>query len=199
MSNEADKHLSSIRPLHGCSTLKTPQGNIYQIRAATLDDAPIISQYNIQMAKETENVELDPDTILKGCQAILRQENVSGEAKHGAISGRNPRGFYLVAASTHQSVDGDVELVLGQLMVTYEWSDWRNVYIWWIQSVYVVPEHRGQGIFTALYHHVRRMCQDEGAGGLRLYADNDNVNAQKTYMRLGMTSHYKVFEDMFDE
>jgi GNAT superfamily N-acetyltransferase len=89
--------------------------------------------------------------------------------------------------------------VVGQLMVTYEWSDWRNVYIWWIQSVFVAPEHRGQGIFTGLYHHVRRMCQDEGAGGLRLYADNDNLNAQKTYMRLGMTNHYKVFEDMFDE
>ena len=155
----------------------------YTIRQATIDDAPAIAQYNINLAKETENISLDPETILKGCKAILQQD---GDA---SFSG-NPKGFYLVAA--------DYTSIIGQLMITYEWSDWRNAVIYWIQSVYVVPEHRGKGVFKALYTHVRQICKDSKAIGLRLYADTGNTDAQKTYSKLGMTTHYMVFEDLFD-
>lgn len=155
----------------------------YAIRQANIADAPVIAQYNINMAKETENLELDPETILKGCEAILERDD------EASFSG-NPRGFYLVAV--------DDTSIIGQLMITYEWSDWRNSQIWWIQSVYVVPEHRGKGVFKSLYTHVRRMCEENKGIGLRLYADNGNTNAQKTYSKLGMTTHYSVFEDLFE-
>ena len=83
-------------------------------------------------------------------------------------------------------------------MITYEWSDWRNKQTWWIQSVYVVPERRSKGIFRELYRHARERCAGEGAAGLRLYADTTNHKAQAVYQGLGMTSHYAVFEDMFE-
>lgn len=89
--------------------------------------------------------------------------------------------------------------ILGSLMVTYEWSDWRNGLVWWIQSVYVRPEFRGQGLFKALYAFVKEDCKARGAIGLRLYADQDNARAIEVYKRLGMTSHYRVFEDMWNE
>lgn len=155
----------------------------WTIRQAIVDDAPVVAQYNINMAKETEGIDLNPETILKGCQAILERDDPS------EVQG-NPRGFYLVA-----SLDNSI---IGQLMITYEWSDWRNAVVWWIQSVYVVPEHRGKGVFASLYAHVKKMSKDCNAVGLRLYADTGNTNAQKTYRKLGMSSHYMVFEDLFD-
>lgn len=155
----------------------------FTIREASIDDAPTIARYNINMAKETEDVDLNPETILKGCRGILQAEDPSG---------KNSRGFYLVAVETN-----DTTRILGQLMITYEWSDWRNAVVWWIQSVYVVPEHRGKGIFRSLYAHVRNMCKEHSGVGLRLYADTGNIGAQQTYEKLGMSSHYMVFEDLF--
>lgn len=155
----------------------------YTIRQATIDDAPVIAQYNINLAKETENVSLDQETILKGCKAILEQD------ADASFPG-NSKGFYLVAV--------DNTSIIGQLMITYEWSDWRNAVVWWIQSVYVVPEHRGKGVFKSLYTHVRQMCRHNKGIGLRLYADTGNTDAQKTYSKLGMTTHYMVFEDLFE-
>lgn len=154
----------------------------FTIRQATIGDAPVIAQYNINMAKETEGIDLDPDTILKGCEAILERDDE-------ACFSNNPKGFYLVAV--------DATTIIGQLMITYEWSDWRNAVVWWIQSVYVLPEHRGKGVFKSLYQHVKQMCIDNKGVGLRLYADTRNVNAQNTYKKLGMSTHYLVFEDLF--
>ena len=90
--------------------------------------------------------------------------------------------------------------MVGQLLITYEWSDWRNRQVWWIQSVHVAPEARRLGVFRALYAHLRREAQAAGAGGLRLYVDETNGRAQAVYASLGMTGgHYRVFEDMFAE
>ena len=82
-------------------------------------------------------------------------------------------------------------------MITLEWSDWRNGQCWWIQSVYVQPEHRRRGYYRALYRHVREAAQAAGACGLRLYAADSNAKAHATYESLGMSSHYRVFEAMF--
>ena len=88
----------------------------------------------------------------------------------------------------------------GQLLITFEWSDWRNRMVWWIQSVYVSPTARRRGVFRALYEHARREAQSQGVGGLRLYVDITNSRAQAVYSALGMKGdHYRVFEDMFVE
>jgi GNAT superfamily N-acetyltransferase len=83
-------------------------------------------------------------------------------------------------------------------MLTHEWSDWRNGDIWWIQSVYVDADHRGKGVFTAIYGHVEQLARQQGVAGIRLYVERDNAAAAKTYTRLGMiTKHYDVMELMF--
>lgn len=107
-----------------------------------------------------------------------------------AIVTDSTKGFYYVATNT----TGDI---VGQLMITYEWSDWKNAQIWWIQSVYVVKPYRKLGIFKQLYHRARHDATEAQACGLRLYAYKDNANAHMVYKRLGMVSEYAVFEDMF--
>jgi GNAT superfamily N-acetyltransferase len=149
------------------------------VRHATVDDARVLADNNKAMAFETESLELDDTTILQGCRAILSDPS---------------KGFYLVATAG----SGADAAIVGQLMITYEWSDWRNKTTWWIQSVYVVPGSRGQGVFKSLYKHVRELCEREDGAGLRLYADESNHKAQGVYSRLGMTTHYLVFEDMFE-
>lgn len=99
-------------------------------------------------------------------------------------------GFYLVAQLNDQ--------IVGSLMVTYEWSDWRNRQIYWIQSVYIIPEYRRRGIYRSLYNHVVSLAkQSDDVGGIRLYVDRTNTNAQQVYSKLGMNGdHYQVFEWM---
>lgn len=121
------------------------------------------------MLQETEDLALDEATVTRGVHAIL-----SGTAA----------GAYYVAAVNNE--------VVGSLMITYEWSDWRALQLWWIQSVYVRPDCRKNGHFKALYAYVRSEAVAAGAAGLRLYADDSNANAHATYQRLGMSSHYKV-------
>lgn len=133
---------------------------------------------NIAMAKETEGLDLPPSTIHKGVQAVL-------EGTHGAQAR-----YYILA----HPADGSV---LAQLMVTFEWSDWRAAQVWWVQSVYVPPSHRRKGYYRRLYEQVREEARQAGAAGVRLYADDGNKRAHEAYQRLGMTSHYSVFEDMF--
>lgn len=88
--------------------------------------------------------------------------------------------------------------MVGQLMITHEWSDWRNGDIWWIQSVFVHPDHRRGGVFKTLYDHVRRVARDSKAAGLRLYVERENFNAQATYQKLGMKlTDYAVMEELF--
>lgn len=144
---------------------------------AGLDAAERLSAWNVAMALETEGIALDRDTAMKGAVAAI-----NGEA-----------GAWYVQAF----VAGEV---VGQCMITPEWSDWRNRRVWWFQSVYVPPAWRGRGIFRALYEHVVKEAREAGAGGLRLYVDRRNTRAQQVYRALGMDgSHYAVYEAMFDE
>ena len=148
----------------------------FTIRAATPDDAPVIAAYNSAMAIETEGKELDPELIEPGVANLFRDAG---------------RGSYWVAEA-----DGKI---IGQLMITYEWSDWRNGNVWWIQSVYVHPEWRRHGVFRALYHHVQSLAASTpGVIGLRLYVEENNLRAQQTYEALGMKRpNYLVMEAMF--
>jgi ribosomal protein S18 acetylase RimI-like enzyme len=147
------------------------------VRPATLADLDTLVDGNAAMALDTENLQLDRDTLRAGVEAVL--------------TGRAP-GQYSVA-----EVEGRV---VGQLLVTYEWSDWRNRLVWWMQSVHVAADARRLGVFRALYAYTRDAAVSAGAGGLRLYVDTTNTRAQAVYSALGMTGgHYQVFEDMFDE
>ena len=145
------------------------------IRPANSQDGDAIIHFNASMAMETENKELNFDILRDGVSRVLSDPT---------------KGFYLVAESE--------EKVVGQLMITYEWSDWRNADFWWIQSVYVLPDYRGSGVFKALYRHVAIEAKKSNACGLRLYVDQSNVRAQDTYRSLGMSaSHYQFFETEF--
>ena len=125
------------------------------------------------MAQETENRALDLQRVLNGVEALLND---------------SVKGIYLIA-----EVDG---MPAGQLLLTYEWSDWRNGNFWWIQSVYVIQEFRAHGIFTALFGHVHDLARRrDDVCGLRLYVERDNLRAQRTYERLGMIrAAYQMFE-----
>ena len=146
-----------------------------RIRQATAADAPVLVEFNCAMALETEGKELLPEVIGAGVRALLA----------------NPAaGFYVVAESEHR--------VVGALLITKEWSDWRNGTFWWIQSVYVRPEFRRQGVYKTLYRHVQEMAAgDPGVCGFRLYVERENSRAQATYRSLGMKeTHYRVFEEL---
>lgn len=144
-----------------------------KIRPATIADAQVIADCNLALAKESEHRTLDPPILLEGVRGVFQNA---------------ARGVYYLAE--------DNANVLGQLMLTYEWSDWRNGWFWWIQSVYVLPAHRGQRVFTQLYRYVEQRARDSrGVCGLRLYVDHDNVNAQRIYQDLGMcATRYEVLE-----
>ena len=147
------------------------------VRAAGLEDLEALVSGNVALAEETERVRLEADTLRQGIRALLEA--------------RAP-GRYWVA-----ELDGRV---VGQLLVTFEWSDWRNRMVWWIQSVYVTPDARRSGVLRTLYDAARREALAAGAGGLRLYVDTTNLRAQAVYTSLGMNGdHYRVFEDMFAE
>jgi len=143
------------------------------IRQAAIADAGTIADFNASMARETENLELDRTRLHKGVQALLADPT---------------KGYYYVAVA-----DG---VVVGQLMITYEWSDWRNATFWWIQSVYVRPDYRHLGIFRSLYSHVESIARaGGGVCGLRLYVEHSNTRAQRTYEALGMKpSHYLMMD-----
>lgn len=151
--------------------------NPIHIRKAALGDWPVIAAANSALAAETEGKRLSPDKIEPGVRAALLDEN---------------KAQYFVAV-----VD---DRVVGQVMHTREWSDWRNGEIWWLQSVYVEPAYRSRGVFRALYEHVYRLAAvDENVVGLRLYVERENDRAQQTYHKLGMTMPgYYVMEALFD-
>lgn len=147
------------------------------IRQGATEDLQTLVEGNLHMAQETEGLALDRATVTRGVAAVLE----------GQVPGR-----YFVF-----EVDGRVQ---GQLMVTFEWSDWRARQVWWIQSVYVWPEARRGGVYRQLYHAVQAAARADGAGGIRLYVDERNTRAQEVYARLGMNGeHYRVFEAMFEE
>ena len=145
------------------------------IRRALSQDAVELAEFNINMALETEAVELIPEVISAGVKSMIE----------------NPQmGFYLVV-----ELDNGIQ---ASLMVTTEWSDWRNGIFWWIQSVYVRPQYRRQGLYRELYLRVKELAEQEPAVcGFRLYVEHENTNAQKTYESLGMTeTDYKMFEEL---
>ena len=144
-------------------------------REARLSDADWIVEFQIAMAEETEQIRLDRMVCTAGVAAVLRDEKL-GRYYVGEIDGE-------VAAST---------------LITYEWSDWRNGMVWWIQSVYVLPGARKQGVYAGLYRYIQELAQgDDHVRGIRLYVDRRNAPAQQVYTRLGMNGeHYQVFEWM---
>jgi ribosomal protein S18 acetylase RimI-like enzyme len=145
-----------------------------EIRLANKSDADALVEFNQAMALETEGKQLDPEKIANGVAAVFADEN---------------KGFYVVAEN-----DGRI---VGGLMVTYEWSDWRNAWFWWIQSVYIRPEGRGQSLYRRMYDFVKQHAVEaENVCGFRLYVETENTHAQNVYDAVGMQrSHYVMFEE----
>ncbi len=147
------------------------------IRPATIDDLDVLVEGNLALAQETENLSLDRATVTRGVRAVLLEERP---------------GAYRVAESEGR--------VSAQLLLTYEWSDWRAASVWWVQSVYVWPDRRRQGLYRLLYRAVRAEAVEAGAAGLRLYVESGNQLARETYASLGMNgARYTVYEDLFSE
>lgn len=142
-------------------------------RPASAADVPELVEFNCGIARETEDIRLDPSIVTAGVNSLLE---------------RPERGFYVVADAG--------ERLAGALMVTNEWSDWRNSMFWWIQSVYVRPDYRRRGVYRSLYRFVETMAADHPeVCGLRLYVERDNRRAQQTYQSLGMErTPYLVYE-----
>ena len=143
------------------------------VRSATAADGPVIATFNALMALETEQRNLDHETLRRGVEAVLSNPS---------------KGTYYIA-----ELDGTV---VGQLLITYEWSDWRNGMFWWIQSVYVREEYRNKGIFKTLFRHVESESKrHSGVAGLRLYVEKENTKAKQTYERLSMKkTPYEIYE-----
>lgn len=143
-----------------------------ELRLAKPSDIDIIAINNNLMALETEGKELDMEVVTNGVKGVFDKPE---------------RGFYLVA-----EINGKVA---ANLMITYEWSDWRKSNIWWIQSVYVIKEHRRKGLYKALYAEIKQMAKLEGIKVIRLYVEEENTVAQTTYKNLGMQhSYYHLYE-----
>lgn len=145
------------------------------IRLGEMSDLSMLAEFNRAMAKETEGLDLDLETVTHGVKTVLIGDT---------------HGFYMVAEFEDQ--------ILGSLLVTFEWSDWRCARYWWIQSVYVKPEFRKMGVYRRLYAHTKVLArQQPGVYGLRLYALKSNDQAQATYTQLGMhKTGYEVFEEL---
>lgn len=142
-----------------------------EIRRATIQDVEVLALYNAAMAHETEGKTLSSAILRRGVEAVFADDS---------------KGFYLVVCHNGE--------VVGQCLLTKEWSDWRAGWYWWFQSVYVAPAARRQGVFKRLYRHVQQLALAEGdVIGLRLYVERENTKAQATYASLGMSDeHYAV-------
>ena len=139
-------------------------------------DIEAIVRFQADMAMESEGTMLDMDRLTLGVTSAINDEQ---------------KGTYLVARAN--------DTPIGSLMVTREWSDWNNMWYWWIQSVYVMPEYRNQGVYRAMYATLKDMAKENGVSQVRLYADRTNHSAQQVYRRLGMTeSHYLMFEEVIN-
>lgn len=146
------------------------------VRKALESDGEKLIQFNIAMAWETEQKELPRNKIEHGVKALFQKPEY---------------GFYMVAEAHGR--------IVGSLMITKEWSDWRNGLFWWIQSVYVTPEFRRRGVYRSLHQKIREMAANNPeVCGCRLYVEKNNSIAQKTYSNLGMSeTNYKMFEELF--
>ena len=143
------------------------------IRKAIPEDAQTIAEFQQKMAFETESVQLDMNIVTKGVMAVFDDEK---------------KGDYFVAEK-----DG---MIVGSLLTTFEWSDWRNGTVLWIQSVFILKKFRGQGIYKNMYLHIRTIVENDPAlMGVRLYVEKTNDTAQKVYSKLGMDGdHYHLYE-----
>lgn len=143
-----------------------------RIRTAKEKDAEAIAHQNILLAKESENITLESETILAGVQALIADRK---------------KGVYIVAEENG--------LIIGQLMITVEWSDWRNKPLWWIQSVYVAKNHRKTGVFTALLQFTEWEARAQNVAFLRLYAHKNNTAALMVYEKMGWEQEpYHVYQ-----
>lgn len=149
------------------------------IRKAELKDIERIANFNIKMARETEGKELDKNTVMKGVGAVINDPN---------------RGFYLIAEK-----DDLKKRMVGQLLITFEWSDWRNKFFWWIQSVYVDKTYRNKKIFSRLFDRIVEIAkQRKVVFGFRLYVEKHNESAKRVYESLGLTrTSYEIYETEF--
>lgn len=147
------------------------------VRTATVKDAATIALFNIRMAMETENLKLDPTVVEHGVKNLFAAAS---------------RGTYYLA-----ELDG---MIVGCLMITHEWSDWRNGDMWWIQSVYVAPEARKAGVFRSLYTHAEQLAREAGVVAIRLYVDRHNERAKATYQKMGLQlTEYDVMHKSLDD
>lgn len=148
------------------------------IRNARTADAGVITEFNCQLALETEHKNLEPKIVRRGVELGLQRPDMCR---------------YFMAEMNRR--------VVGQCMVTYEWSDWRAGVIWWFQSVYVHENHRRKGVFKALYRHVETLARSHSdVCCLRLYVEQNNDRAQQTYRSLGMIpSGHIVYETEWSE
>lgn len=145
----------------------------HKIELATPQDTEAIIQFQLAMASETEGITLDYETVREGVKAAIADDS---------------KALYLLAKN-------EEDQVIGSLMLTTEWSDWNNGVYYWIQSVYVRPDDRKQGVFSELFELAKSIAQSQNAGALRLYVDEHNLVAQKVYQSLGMhPSHYLMYE-----
>ena len=146
-----------------------------QIRLSNEYDAEVIGEFQLKMAKETEGVDLNRDAVKKGVMAVFKDSK---------------KGYYYVCT--------DDDKIIASLLLTPEWSDWGNNWMMWIQSVYVVPENRGKGVFKKMYKFVcDQVKESDEIAGVRLYVDLSNLAAREVYTKLGMVGdHYQLFEWM---
>jgi len=142
-----------------------------------LSDTAVVAEFNSRMAWETEKRQLEPNRVREGVAVLL---------------GDPAKGTYFLA----ESENAGTKTVVGQVLITYEWSDWRNGNFWWIQSVYVAEEFRGRGAFQSLFDHIHKMARErKDVCGLRLYMEAHNDTARRTYERLGLKrTDYELFE-----
>ena len=143
-----------------------------------IEDINSLVDFNIKMAKETENKILNKKIVTKGVSEVLTDTTL---------------GYYVIAKNKNT--------ILGSLMITYEWSDWRNGMFWWIQSVYVEKEYRQQGVYKKMYFYIKdKALKDNSCTGIRLYVEQENKIAQSVYTKLEMKeTHYKLFEIDFQD
>jgi len=148
---------------------------MFRIRLANEEDHQVIADFQTRMANETEGLDLDRDILTKGVLAVFRDAQ---------------KGKYLVVE--------DEGKIIASMLITYEWSDWRNQHIFWLQSVFVIPEYRGKQVFSLMFDYVKKLVNDDdNIAGIRLYVDNTNAHALKVYNAVGMDGeHYNTFEWM---
>jgi ribosomal protein S18 acetylase RimI-like enzyme len=145
----------------------------YNIQIGTQADIKTIAQFQVDMALESEGTTLSIDTVIPGVEAAINDSN---------------KATYVIAYLSGNPI--------ASLMITKEWSDWTNKWYWWIQSVYVIPQYRGKGVYKAMYNKIKDMALQNGVTQIRLYVDKTNVNAQKVYQKLGMSEcHYLMYEE----